>query len=135
MKKCLRNGYHPKSWRKAIAIALRKPNKPDYSNPRSYRLITLLECLAKILERIVARRLTYLAGKLNLIPPTQFGGRSNCSTDDAILTFLTDVQSAWNAGKVTSALTFNIKGFFDFVNHNRLLCELRRKQILLEYVK
>jgi hypothetical protein len=35
LQKCLRCGYHPKSWRKAIAIALRKPNKPDYSNPRS----------------------------------------------------------------------------------------------------
>ena len=33
LQKCLRNGYHPKSWRKAIAIALPKPNKPDYSNP------------------------------------------------------------------------------------------------------
>lgn len=33
MQKCLRNGYHPKTWRKAIAIALPKPNKPDYSNP------------------------------------------------------------------------------------------------------
>ena len=135
MRKCLRNGYHPKSWRKAIAIALRKPNKPDYSNPRAYRLITLLECLGKILERIVARRLTFLAGELNLVPPTQFGGRSNSSTDDAILTFITDVQTAWNAGKVTSALTFDIKGYFDFVNHGRLLSELKRKNIPLEYVK
>jgi ribonuclease HI len=135
MQKCLRNGYHPKSWRKAIAIALPKLNKPDYSNPRAYRLITLLECLAKILERIVAKRLTFLAGKLNLVPPNQFGGRSNCSTDDAILTFVSDVQAAWSTGKVTSALTFDIKGYFDFVNHKRLLCELRRKNLPLEYVK
>ena len=135
MQKCLKNGYHPKSWRKAIAIALRKPNKPDYSNPRAYRLITLLECLGKVLERIVARRLTFLAGKLNLVPPTQFGGRSNSSTDDAILTFITDVQTAWSTGKVTSALTFDIKGYFDFVNHGRLLSELRRKNLPLEYVK
>lgn len=135
LQKCLQCGYHPKSWRKAIAIALRKPNKPDYSNPRAYRLITLLECLAKILERIVANRLTFLAGQLNLVPPNQFGGRSNCSTDDAIITFITDIQTAWNHGKVTSALTFDIKGYFDFVNHDRLLCELRRKHIPLEYVK
>ena len=135
MQKCLRNGYHPKSWRKAIAIALRKPNKPDYSNPRAYRLITLLECLAKVLERIVAKRLTFLAGKLNLIPPNQFGGRSNCSTDDAITTFITDVQTAWSTGKVTSALTFDIKGYFDFVNHKRLLHELRCKNLPLEYIK
>ena len=135
MQKCLRNGYHPKSWRKAIAIALRKPNKPDYSNPRAYRLITLLECLGKVLERIVARRLTFLAGEHNLIPPTQFGGRSNSSTEDAITTFITDVQAAWKHGRVTSALTFDIKGYFDFVNHNRLLCELRRKKLPLEYIK
>ena len=135
MQKCLRNGYHPKPWRKAIAIALRKPNKPDYSNPRAYRLITLLECLGKVLERIVAKRLTFLAGELNLVPPNQFRGRSNSSTDNAILTFTTDIQAAWNTGKVTSALTFNIKGYFDFVNHKHLLCELRRKNIPLEYVK
>lgn len=54
MRKCLQTGYHPKHWRRAIAIALRKPNKPDYSSPRAYRLITLLECMGKILERIVA---------------------------------------------------------------------------------
>ena len=137
MQKCLKSGYHPKPWRKAIAIALRKPNKPDYSNSRAYRLITLLECLGKVLERIVAQRLTFLAGDLNLVPPTQFGGRSNSnlSTEDAITTLITDIQAAWNHGKVTSALTFDIKGYFDFVNHNRLLCELHRKNLPLEYVK
>ena len=137
IQKCLRKGYHPKSWRRAIAIALRKPNEPDYSNPRAYCLIrvTLLECLAKVLERIFAKRLTFLAGKLNLVPPNQFGGRSNSSTDDTIMSFIPDIQAAWNHGKVTSALTFDIKGYFDFVNHDRLLCELRRKHIPLEYVK
>ncbi|KAJ7747692.1 hypothetical protein DFH07DRAFT_689613, partial [Mycena maculata] len=66
IRKCLRNGFHPREWRKAIAVALRKPRKPDYSNPRAYRLIQLLECLRKILEKIVARRLSFLAGKHNL---------------------------------------------------------------------
>ncbi|KAJ6522104.1 hypothetical protein DFH09DRAFT_811697, partial [Mycena vulgaris] len=66
IKRCLRNGFHPREWRKAIAVALRKPRKPDYSNPRAYRLIQLLECLGKILEKIVARRLSFLAGRHNL---------------------------------------------------------------------
>ena len=117
IQKCLCKGYHPKAWRKAVAVAIRKPNKPDYSNPRAYRLITLLECLAEILERIVANCLTFLAGKLNLIPTNQFSGQSNSSTNDALISFITDVQTTWNHGKVTSALTFNIKGYFDFVNH------------------
>jgi hypothetical protein len=131
---CLQAGYHPKSCCRAIAVALRKPNKPDYSNPRVYHLITLLECLGKILEKIVTRRLIYLAGRYNLVPNNQSGSLSNTSTVDAILTFTNDVQSAWNHGLVTSALTFDIKGYFDFVNHDRLLCELRRKNIPLQYV-
>ncbi|KAE9391418.1 hypothetical protein BT96DRAFT_756936, partial [Gymnopus androsaceus JB14] len=51
-RQCLHAGYHPKTWRWAIAVALRKPRKPDYSEPRAYRLITLLECLGKVLEKI-----------------------------------------------------------------------------------
>ncbi|KAG7443207.1 uncharacterized protein BT62DRAFT_877834, partial [Guyanagaster necrorhizus] len=47
---CLAVGYHPKRWCRAVVVALRKPNKPDYSNPRAYRLIALPECLGKILE-------------------------------------------------------------------------------------
>jgi hypothetical protein len=135
IKHCLHNGFHPRQWRMAIAVALRKPRKPDYSNPRAYRLIQLLECLGKVLEKVVARRLTYLVGRHSLIPGSQFGGRSNSSTTDALLAFTNDVQAAWNAGKVTSALTIDIKGYFDFVNHQRLLCELRRKGIPLQYVK
>jgi hypothetical protein len=135
IRKCLAAGYHPIAWRKATAVALCKPNKPDYSNPHAYRLITLLECLGKLLEKVVARRLTHLASKLNLVPPNQFGGRVASSTSDAILTFTNDVQAAWNHGLVTSALTFDIKGYFDFVNHNRLLLELGRKHLPLEYVK
>jgi ribonuclease HI len=135
IKKSLASGYHPKLWRKATAVALRKPNKPDYSKPRAYRLITLLECLGKLLEKIVARHLTFLAGDLNLVPPNQFGGRSSSSTSDAILTFTNDVQAAWNHDLVTSALTFDIKGYFDFVNHKRLIQVLREKHLPLEYVK
>ncbi|KAJ7670204.1 hypothetical protein B0H17DRAFT_843384, partial [Mycena rosella] len=66
IKRCLHSGYHPWEWRKAIAVALQKLRKPDYSNPRAYRLIQLLECLGKILEKVVARRLTFLVEQHNL---------------------------------------------------------------------
>ena len=135
MQKCLETGYHPKAWCKAIAVALGKPNKPNYSNPRAYQLIMLLECLGKVLKKVIAWRLTFLVGKYNLVPDNQFGGRSNSSTADAILIFTNDVHCAWNHSKVTSVLTFDIKGYFDFVNHKRLLSELWRKGIPLEYVK
>jgi len=65
-----------------------------------------------------------MVGHYELVPGTQFGERSNSSTIDAAMTFIHDVHSAWNQNKVMLALTFDIKGFFDFVNHQRLLTEM-----------
>lgn len=46
-----------------------------------------------------------------------------------------DVQAAWNNDLVMSALSFDIKGFFDFVNHKCLLSELHCKGIPIQIVK
>lgn len=54
---------------------------------------------------------------------------------DALLAFANDIQAAWNHDKVMSALIFNIKGYFDFVNHDRLLCVLWQKHIPLPYIR
>ena len=137
IRRCLANGYHPLQWRRAIAIALKKPNKPDYTQPRAYRLITLLEYMGKLLETVVARRLTYLTGRYNLISGFQFRGRANSSTSDAILTFVHNIHNSWNHGLATSALTFDIdiKDYFNFVNHERLLNKMKKCYIPLELVK
>jgi len=118
-----------------IAIALKKPNKPDYTQPRAYCLITLLEYMSKLLEKLVAHRLTYLISRYNLILGSQFGGRANFSTSDAILTFVYDIHNAWNHSLANSALTFNIKDYFDFVNYECLLNEMKKCCIPLELVK
>lgn len=118
ISRCANAGFHPLVWRKTIAVALRKPGKADYSNPRAYRLIQLEECLGKVLEAIIARRLSSWIHTRGLVPPTQFGGRP-----------------ARNHGLVTSSLTFDIKGHFDFVNHNKLANILRQKNLPIPIVK
>ena len=76
---CLHNGHHPQCFRSAILCALPKPGKRIRSEPRSYRLIALLSCLGKVLERVVARRLSTFALKVKLFSNLHFGaipGRS-----------------------------------------------------------
>ena len=51
-KALIRKGYHPKCWKKALGVILKKPQKKDNSNPKSYRIISLLNCLGKISKRI-----------------------------------------------------------------------------------
>jgi hypothetical protein len=60
------NGYHPKCFKEATGVILKKPQfaKPPYRNyalPKAYRVILLLNCLAKVMEKIIARRLAVMA--------------------------------------------------------------------------
>ena len=135
ISRCANTGYHPSIWRKTVAVALRKPKKPDYSNPRAYRLIQLEECLGKVLESVIARRLSHMIHEHKLVPANQFGGRPGSSTVDAALAFTHDIEAAHNHNLVTTSLTLDIKGFFDYVNHNKLTSIMRRKGLPLPMVK
>jgi hypothetical protein len=57
----INKGYHPKVWKQATGFILKKSGKPNYSLPKAYRVISLLNCLGKVSERILAKRLSYLA--------------------------------------------------------------------------
>ncbi|KAI5115165.1 hypothetical protein M0805_000297, partial [Coniferiporia weirii] len=116
---CLRFGVHP--WTSAVIVVIPKPNKPDPSLPRAFRPIALLECMGKLLEKIVATRLTFDCGRYNLVPTNQFGGRSCSSTIDAGLSLVHDIQVAHRRKLCVSGLSLDIKGYFDNVNHRRLL--------------
>src|SRR5262249_4386345 len=63
-------GYHPACWREATGVILSKLNKPDYIIPKAYKVITLLNSLGKVLERIYTVRLNYLTQTTNLLHPS-----------------------------------------------------------------
>lgn len=63
----------------SILCALLKPGNWPKHIPQSYRLIALLPCLGRVLEKIVARRLRDITLKYRLISSVHFGaipGRS-----------------------------------------------------------
>ena len=121
-------GYHPRCWRKGIGVVLPKPNKEDYSIPKSYRVIALLNCLGKVLEKIIASRLSYLANTTGLLHHTQLGGRKQRSAVDAVLLLQHYIQQerSKRKGNVTSTLFLDIKGAFDHVSKPKLLSTMQR---------
>lgn len=114
-------GYHPSCWREATGAVLPKPNKPKYNIPKAYRVITLLNSLGKISERILAQRLSFLAETTDLLDPTQIGGRAKKSAIDAALLLQNYIQSCKAAKRKVSTLFVDVKGAFDHVAHQRLL--------------
>src|SRR5437879_8239065 len=76
-------GYHPSSLKRANGIVLPKPGKADYSSPGLFRIIVLLETVSKILEHIVAMRLSILARTVGVLDTNQCGSLAGLSTFDA----------------------------------------------------
>jgi hypothetical protein len=64
-------GHHP--WHSAKVVVLPKPKCPDYSLPKAYQPISLLECCGKLLEKIIAKRFTSDINLYSLLPNNQFG--------------------------------------------------------------
>lgn len=114
-------GYHPKCWKQATGIVLAKPGKPDYSKPKAYRVISLLNCLGKVSERILAQRLGTIAEKGPLLHESQIGGRKKKSAIDAALLLTSEIETNRKMKKKTSVVFLDVKGAFDHVAKNRLL--------------
>ncbi len=118
---CLKAGHHLHPWKEAVVCVIPKPGHADYTLAKNFQPISLLECLGKLLEKLVARLIYSDMDKFVLVPTTQFGGQNASSTVDAGLTLLHDIQSAHQAGLHTGLLLFDIQGFFNNVNHEWLV--------------
>jgi reverse transcriptase-like protein/retrotransposon-encoded endonuclease len=122
-------GQLPGYLKESITIVLRKENKKDYSLPGSYRPIALENTLAKVIEKLLADRITDAAEAHNLLSWNQMGARKQRSTLSAISLLTASVQTAWQArpGCIVSMLSLDLAGAFDHVSHERLLGILRKK--------
>ncbi|KAJ3476748.1 hypothetical protein NLI96_g10952 [Meripilus lineatus] len=126
---CLRVGHQPTLWKIFTTVTLRKPHKPDYSIPKAYRPIALEDTIGKVLEAVIARRLSSLAEIHGLLPPNHFGGRPGRTTTDAVLYLVQRIKDAWRGKGVTSVLFLDISQAFPSVSHTRLIHNLRKRQV------
>jgi hypothetical protein len=128
---CITQGYHPKVFRESNTVVLRKPQKPRYDVPKAYRPIALLNTMGKVLEKIIANRLSRAAEAHHLLPEEQMGARPKRSTISAVELVTEQVYTIWgqDKGMVASLLSLDISGAFDNVSHRRLIHNLRMKGI------
>ena len=120
-------------WKTTTIAVLWKPNKPNYTIAKAYRLITLMESLAKPLSGCVAEILSYQAEKYNLLLKTNFGGRPGRSTTDALHLTVKFIFDQWKKGNVVSALFLDVKGAFPSIEIQKLIHNMRKKGVLQEY--
>ena len=120
---CLKFSYYPDTWKVAKVIPIPKPNK-NLSLASSYRPISLLSSLSKILERIILQRISRYVDENNIIPFEQFGFRAKHSTSHQLLRVVKHVRKQFDHKRSTGMLFLDIEKAFDSLWHNGLLHKL-----------
>ena len=95
---CLPIRHHPTGWCHALVVVIPKLRRDDYVTAKNYHLISLLECLAKLLEKVVSKHMLYNIDPFNLIPTMQFSTWTFSCTLDAGLSLMHDIQVAHQVG-------------------------------------
>lgn len=116
--------YFPEKWKIANVIPIHKPGKSPQL-PTSYRPISLLSSLSKILERIVLKRINDHIASNNIIPPEQHGFRKQKSTTHQLDRIITHIRTGFKTNtKSTAMIILDVEKAFDRVWHNGLIYKL-----------
>ncbi|KAF6525889.1 hypothetical protein HZS61_011684 [Fusarium oxysporum f. sp. conglutinans] len=125
----LDEGVIPDQWRHARIIPLKKPGKDDYTIAKAWRPISLLATLGKVLESIVAERISHAVETHGLLPTNHFGTRKQRSAEQALILLQEHIFSAWRSRQVVSLISFDVKGAYNGVCKERLLQRMKARGI------
>ena len=123
-KESWKNGTVPALWKKkATIIPVHKKGK-DKKDPNSYRPISLLSCLGKLLEHLINRRLISCLEERKILSPTQTGYRKHRSTEDQLALIAQEIDNAFQEKKKVVFFFFDLTKAFDKVWRGGLLLKI-----------
>ncbi|POS85111.1 hypothetical protein EPUL_003157 [Erysiphe pulchra] len=89
------------------------------------RLIALLFCLGKGIERLIAKRISHFAITSDIVGQQQFGALPKRSATDLISCIVHDIEEARSQKWASTFVKLDVQGAFDAVLHNRLLWRMQ----------
>ena len=121
----LRTGTLPAQHKFADIIPIPKPAKPR-NQPSSYRPISLINTISRVIEKLFYERLYYIAETRHWLPHTQSAYRKHHSTIDALISLTTDILTALNHHCSTFFIQIDFSKAFDKVWPKGLLFKLHQ---------
>lgn len=111
----LRQARTPVEWRRARSLFLKKPGR-DSSDPNAYRLLCMLSCLRKLMEKMIGLRLDYWANTNDILSKDQHGFRKGRGTQDCLVEFTGLLYVAFEKKQCAVATMLDIEGAYDNVD-------------------
>lgn len=97
----------------------------DPADLKSYRPISNLSVISKLLERLVCSQLVKYLKDNNLLPDLQSAYRAMHSTETAVLKVVADILLALDSGNLAMLTLLDLSAAFDSVDHDTLLNRLQ----------
>jgi ribonuclease HI len=116
-------GEWPEQWKNALVLPIYK-GKGQYTSPASYRGISLLPAVSRLVEKCLHVQLQRHLDKY-VLPHSQHGFRASHSRLTAIAHLVDILACAREAGMVAMVLTLDLALAFDTVDHDVLLSKAR----------
>ena len=121
---CIYHGIFPDVFKIAQVIPLYKGGGKDDCN--NYRPISLLPAIGKLLEKLLAVRLSSHLHNHNILSKHQFGFRENFSTELAVTDIYEKLLHNLDTGLHSCTIFLDLAKAFDSVNHSILLKKLEK---------
>jgi hypothetical protein len=121
---CLQESTFPSCFKTAVVKPLLKKHSLPKDDLSSYRPISNLNFLSKLLERIIHNRLTSHLNSFASISPFQSAYRKYHSVETALLRIQNDLLLALDKRQVTALVLLDLSAAFDTIDHNILLARL-----------
>jgi hypothetical protein len=130
---CAALNYHSRCFRETHIITLKKLNKKNYTNIKTYKSIVLLNTLNKTFESIIARRISDLTKVHDFLFVNQMKKRKIRNCETILKLFTKQIHIVWNMSKdkITTLLSMNVIDVYDHVFRDRLLHNFKKKRILV----
>ena len=103
--------------KKAVTLPILKKSSLDPLDLNSYRPISNLSFVSKMVERVVDSRLIAYSDSNNLTPVFQSAYRRNHSTETALVRLYNDMIRVIDSGQVGAVVLLDMSAAFDTVDH------------------
>ena len=122
--KCISEGVFPNCFKIAKVTPLFKNG--DRHDPSSYRPISLLPTIGKLLEKIIAVRMLKFLDKFDMLSEHQLGFRPKFTTEYAIVDIFEKLLYNLDNRLTSCAIFLDLAKAFDSVSHSILLRKLEK---------
>ena len=123
----MQSGTFPSQLKHARVLPLLKKPTMDPDKCSSYRPISNLSFISKLIERVVVRRFTAHVSDFDLFPVQQSAYRSFHSTETAVLSVHNDLVRSADNNQVSLLVLLDLSAAFDTVDHSILLSVLSNR--------